>query len=171
MESKTVSNSVVPLPGPSAYEPIARALRLLVAKGGSFSTSERWAYDALRPFVNNKSVYLNGETFSIGEDFENTLLGLVELNSMFVEILKEYRAWLVSQREAFNVKDSQVVEGVSHFNSVDQQILYLANRIAELSGEMQAIQEVASHMSFMVNDLEYRLASLESQVHGEDTDS
>lgn len=162
---------MVAVPGPSAYEPIARALHLLVAKGGTFSTSERWAHDALRPFVKNKSVKLDGNTFSIGQDFENMLLGLVELDGSFITILKEYRAWLVSQREAFDVKDSSVVGELSNYLSVDQQILYLGHVAGELSGKVGALQEAVSAMSFMLNDVEHRLASLESVVYDEGTDS
>lgn len=170
MDQKIVSHAVSLPPVPTADGAVAKALQLLVAKGGVFRTDEKWVYTSLRPLINAGYVNVSGNVLTIGTDFDTYLLSASRTNSEFIEIYTAYREWLLSNREQLSDKDNEVLDALDHFPTADQKIMYLGNLVSELSGSVNALTEIVENCVASINDLTLALNVVESVIYNENTD-
>ena len=171
MDSKQVTHAVQRMPGPSSSDPLVRALLLLVSNGGGFSSGERWFHDAVTPMVSSGHLRRESTYVSFGDNIEEALMDLMKVNTKFVEVFREYRKWALQQQEEFELINTDVLEGMKHFRTTDQQLMYAAQIIAELTGEVEALREALNTVMARLNDISINQSVLESVVYGEDTDS
>ena len=170
MDKKTV-NHAVPLQNiPTDYSATIRALRLLVSGSGSITTQEKWIFKALRPLANSGYVNISGSRVSIGNNFDDFLLNASRGSEDYAQLYLEYRTWRANQREELEVTDDSVFESLSHFATTDQQIIYLANLVSELSGTVEALTEIVNNCVSAVNGANISISVLESLVYDADSD-
>lgn len=170
MDKKTVNHAVSWQNIPTDYSATIRALHLLVSGSGSITTQEKWIFKALRPLANAGFVTMTGNKISIGSNFDEFLLNASRTDDNFVQLYLEYRTWRAQQREELEVTDDSVFENLSHFATTDQQIIYLANLVSELSGTVEALKEIVNNCTSAVNGANISISVLESVVYDADSD-
>lgn len=170
MESKTVIHSVGSMPGPSATSQLVRALSLLVSQGGTVNTSERWFHTAVSGLVKNGVLRREEYRVSLGDNFESTLIDLMKVDPDFVDIYREYRGWVTSMSDIEGLEDNEAFEEIQRFHTTDQQLMYAAYLISDLSSQVAALREVVSNMATRLNEMSINQSVLEAVVYDADTD-
>lgn len=171
MSKKVTYNAVGRLALPSYASQLMRAIDLIVAKGGFIRTDERWIYDALTPAIKAGYVNVNGNTISIGSNFENMLLSLAQEDAGYLAIFMEYRKLLVSLAEKYDVADTNIMRDINNIVNTDEKIIYLASVLAETAGKVDVLIEKVNAIEALCSEMNLSLSVVESITLDENSNS
>jgi hypothetical protein len=171
MDKKIVREAVAPVIIPTLADKTHRAIDLLIAKEGVFRTDESWVYTALQPLIKSGHVDVDGNTISIGKDFELFLLDMSNNSSVYNNTLKNYRKLVASNVEKYDVTNFDVMDKVASIKNTDEKIVYLTSVLADTFGKLEEALTRTSHLENLCREMDISLSVMESITFDESSDS
>lgn len=150
---------------------VHRVLNLIITQGGVLRTDEKSWHSSCELLIQYGYVLRNGNTLSIGDNFEELLLTLASLDSDYGNLVLLYRNLVASLSASYDVADSRVVTNISSFMSTDQKILYLSSIVADLVGKVDTLINKVNSLEAFCNELELSVSFLESVNKNENPNS
>ena len=171
MTSKDVKLSSLSFPLPLESDNLIRALEFVIANGGAFRTSEKWAVRALTPLVKQGVLKYENSIFAFNENVEKFFMELSDISDEYAVLYKKYRQLIISQREEFAGFDSNPTLDLSHFATTDQQLMFLAHTVSNLQQMVENLTESINSCVAVLNEVNISVSVLEAVVYNENSDS
>ena len=168
---KTVSEAVSNLMQDDGMDSLHRVLSLVIARDGVFRSEEKWLHDLVDSLVRDGYLNRDGATISLGVNIESLLLHLSGASEKFLTVLKDYRIFVRSKAEEFNVIDTDVFQNIDQMHTTDEKISYLTSLLAESTAKLSVALDRAQSLEAKINEMDLSLSVLESMSTDENFDS
>jgi hypothetical protein len=167
----TVTEAVSNLMQDDGLDSLHRVLSLIIARDGVFRSEEKWLHTLIDSLVRDGYLNREGATITLGVNIENLILHLSATSEKFLSVLKDYRVFIRSKAEEFNVVNTDVFQNIDTMQTTDEKICYLTSLLAESTAKLTLALDRAQLLEAKINEMDLSLSVLESMRTDENFDS